>query len=296
MKFIRTFFFFIITSAALAQQSIPHTDIYLVPIQNEKGTITYGEGIKLNAPGYYSNQPLFSNNSKTLYFTCISDSFKADLFECDLKKFEMKPFLTTPKTAEYSLQYTPDVKSFSFVRVEEDNTTQTLYFYNPKTKETKALSNPGQQVGYYCWNNAQSLMLYLLKGENQFELIRYNLGNGDSKLIDQNPGRCVWRNAQDGNIYYVNKGNNYKLMQYNPANEMPGEYEKMPGKIEDFTISSKGDFLCGLDGKLMKLDVVNGEWNELADFSQKPYGKFYRLAISPDGQWLALVVYQNEKP
>jgi hypothetical protein len=284
------------TLSVAAQNTVPHTEIYLIPITNDKGNITFGEGIKVNAPGHYSNQPLFSNNAKKLYFSCISDSFKAEVYECDLKKFEVKPFIIAPQTAEYSLQYTPDLKSFSMVRVEADDKTQTLYTYNPKTKEFKAISPKDMQVGYYCWVNAQTVMLFLLKGENEFELIRYSLGNGESKSIDKQPGRSIWRNPQDGNIYYVRKGSDFTLMQYNPANELPGEFDKMPDGVEDFTITAKGDFLCGVQGKLMKLDVVNNEWKVWADFTGKPYEKFYRLALSPDGQWLALVVYTHEKP
>ncbi len=296
MKVFFTSIMFLVSTYFAIQAQVPKTDIYLIPVQNDEGVITYGEGFKLYTPGHYNNQPMFSANSKSLFFSCISDSFKAEIFECELKKFEVKPFINAPKTSEYSLQYTPDLKNFSFVRVEEDDKTQTLYQYNTKTKETKALSGKDMQVGYYCWNNLQSLMLFLLKGEKEFELIRYSLNGGDIKLIDNKPGRCVWRNPQDGNIYYVRKWDAYTLMQYNPANEQPGEFEKMPDGVEDFTISSKGDFLCGVNGKLMKLDVVNSEWKELADFSNKLYKNFYRLSVSPDGKWLALVVYQNEKP
>lgn len=296
MRLLFTALFVCIIHTSFAQSDIPQTEIYLVPITNEKGNISFGEGIKVNAPGHYSNQPLFSNNSKSLYFTCISDSFKAEIFECELKKFEVKPFIVAPQTSEYSLQYTPDLKSFSMVRVEADDKTQTLYSYNPKTKEFNALTGKDMQVGYYCWVNAQSLMLFLLKGEKDFELVRYPLNGGDAKLIDKLPGRCVWRNPQDGNIYYVRKSKNYVLMQYNPANELPGEFDKMPEGIEDFTITSKGDFLCSENGRLMKLDLVENEWKLWADFTGKPYEKFYRLSMSPDGQWLALVVYKNDKP
>ncbi|MFN5843753.1 MAG: hypothetical protein ACK45G_11015, partial [Bacteroidota bacterium] len=280
----------------LAQTTVPKTDIYLIPILNDKGVITYGDGFKLNTPGYYNNQPLFSTNSKSLYFSCISDSFKAEIFECELKKFEVTRFINAPGTAEYSLQYTPDLKNFSFVRVEGDDKTQTLYRYNPKSKESKALTAKDLQVGYYCWNNPQSLMLFLLRGEKEFELIRYPLDVGEIKIIDQKPGRCLWRNPQDGNIYYVRKNSAYTLMQYNPANELPGEFEKMPEGTEDFIITSSGDFMCGKEGKLLQLDITQGSWKEIADFSNKPYANFYRLAASPDGQWLALIVYQNEKP
>ena len=54
----------------------------------------------------------------------------------------------------------------------------------------------------------------------------------------------------------------------------------------------------GSKGKLYTYDTTHGskgKWNEVADFT-KTIGNFYRLAVSPFGDKVAIVSYIGAKP
>lgn len=68
-------------------------------------------------------------------------------------------------------------------------------------------------------------------------------------------------------------------------------------KCEDYCWTPDFTFLMGSNGKLFVCGLVTeGKWQQVADFSQKPYAEFYRLAVSRDGKWLAIVSYKGAKP
>ena len=69
----------------------------------------------------------------------------------------------------------------------------------------------------------------------------------------------------------------------------------MPEGTEDFTISGGKLFASDKD-KLVMWNTSQERWEEVADFGKTDVKKFYRLAFSPNGQWLAVVSYDGEKP
>ena len=136
-----------------------------------------------------------------------------------------------------------------------------------------------------------------LLGKKENTLVKYDLNTKVQKLIDSNPGRSILRHPLDGNIYYIRKNDKkYIMMQYNPANEQPAEFVEMFSKTEDFTITPSGKFLSIDNGIVYMYDDMSSEWKKLADFSNMPYKNCYRMAMSPDEKWLALVIFEGEKP
>jgi hypothetical protein len=279
-----------------AQDKLPKTRIYIVPVTEENNALTFGTPMLVPEGGTYNNQPFFTANGKTMYFTATSEGRKSDIYTLDVKKNEIKIWDSTAWTAEYSPMFTPDNKNLSFVRVERDDSTQHLYSRSLKGDDDVLLIKDDLRIGYYAWNSPTSLLLYVLKKPSD-ELLLYDLTKKSYKVIDTNPGRSIAKNSLDGNIYYVKKtlDKKFLLMQYNPANEQPSQFCEMKDDMQDFTIH-QGVIYASDKEMLTKWDASKEEWLDVHDFSNTEVKKFYRLAFSPDGKWLALVSYEGEKP
>ncbi len=74
-----------------------------------------------------------------------------------------------------------------------------------------------------------------------------------------------------------------------------GSICKLKKGVEDYVWTRDGKLLIGFEGKLLMYDKAKPEngWTELVDFS-KSVGKFYRIAISPQGNRLALVAVMDD--
>ena len=72
---------------------------------------------------------------------------------------------------------------------------------------------------------------------------------------------------------------------------------EMPAGVEDYAWAPDGKIYLGNKGKLFYYDLKTetGTWTEVADFS-KTIGSFYRMAISPKGDKIAVVSYKGERP
>lgn len=278
------------------EDKLPKTRIYVVPVTETDKLLTFGVPMAVPEAGTYNNQPHFTANGKTMYFAAASDDRKSEIYTLDVKKNEITAYDTTAWTAEYSPMLTPDAKSLSFVRVERDDTTQHLYSRPLRGAKDELLIKDNLTIGYYCWNTPTSVFLNVLKKPAD-ELLLYDLTKKSYKVIDTNPGRAMVKNTLDGNLYYVKKTltGKHLLMQYNPSNEQPTHFTDMPDGVEDFVIH-QGVIYAPDKDKLMRWDTNIEQWLVAFDFGTTEVKKFYRLAFSPDGKWLAVVSYDGEKP
>src|SRR6476659_4671772 len=102
-------------AAPLAAQAPPGTDIYLVRLAERQGKLV-AEEVKnvTNRPGY-DNQPHFSPDGKTLFFTSVRDG-QSDIYRIDLASGAVTPFTNTPES-EYSATVMPGGKEIAVIRV-----------------------------------------------------------------------------------------------------------------------------------------------------------------------------------
>lgn len=281
-----------------AQDKLPRTRIYVVPLTEDSKTnqITFGTPVAVPEAGTYNNQPHFTANGKTMFFSSTSENRKADIYTLDVKKNEIKVWDSSNATAEYSPTLTPDGKSLSFVRVEKDDSTQHLYQRALRGATDELLIKDDLRIGYFAWMSPTSLALYALKKPAD-ELLLYDLAKKTYKVLDTDIGRALVKNPLDGNLYYIKKTQDKKfhLMQYNPANEQPAQFCVMPDDAQDFVIH-QGVIYASDKEKLVRWDTGSETWTEVYDFGKTDVKKFYRFAFSPDGDWLAVVSYEGEKP
>src|SRR5688500_10357338 len=104
-------------------QAAPEPDIFLVSLSRTGGKLAVTGARNLtNRPGY-DNQPNWSRDGRTLFFTSVREGEQADIYRIDPsgKADAVRVTLTSPES-EYSATPMPGEDAISVIRVEKDST------------------------------------------------------------------------------------------------------------------------------------------------------------------------------
>jgi Tol biopolymer transport system component len=285
----------LLLSVSSAFSQAPATDIFVFDIALINGRVNFQRPLRITDRAGYDNQPGFLPDSKSLLFSSDrGDSSQTDIYQYDLVKRECRPLTQTPES-EYSPRVIPGKHRFSVVRVEADGETQRIWQFPFKTtpvRQPKVLMPEVDQVGYYAWADASSLVVFRLPEPFRLELRRLLDGELQS-TIARRVGRSLQVVPDEYALTYVDKSRSDQWM-IKKLGLITGKttemVETLPGE-EDFCWSPEGYMLMGSGGKLyMFMPELDEEWRFVGDLG---VGDFYRMAVSPDGSRLAVVVYRE---
>jgi hypothetical protein len=275
----------------------PKTAIYLLQVSKTSTGYTFSHATLITPDSCYNNQPFFSPNNLLLYYVSNKKDSQTNVYNYQINNQVSNKIFRRQGLKEYSPQLMPDGKHISVVQVQRDDSTQYLVSF-PFLKDTQKIIFPGvNPVGYYSWVNDSLAALFLLG--KTFTLQLANLHTMRMHSIASNIGRCIQKVPSLPAVSYVDESdsNHFYIKYYNIiTNKRIMVAECLKGS-EDYCWTKQGDLLMGQDGKLFMFDPAKDiTWRQIADFSGEPYGKFYRLTMSSDGSYLALVTYEGKKP
>lgn len=274
----------------------------------------FGEPMNITHREGYDNQPFFMPDGKTILYVSVREDKQADIYKYNIKRCKSKRLTKTPED-EYSPTLMPDKKHFSVVRVEKDS-TQRLWKFDLKGRHPELILPNIKGVGYHAWRSDSEVVLFMLG--DTFRLDMVNIRTGEVTHIDKQVGRCVQVAYMNWAIFYVSKKDSVwylmertRLFSDNPKVK-PQRLAPLPKGIEDFAVDDEYNFYVGCSGELFYYgrEKINNDsipnkcpdvekipsWQVLHDFNGTPVAKFYRLLFSLNMQYLALVVYDGEKP
>src|SRR5437870_10330194 len=116
----------VVASMRLCVQAPPGTDIYVASLTRAAGGLEVGEPLNVTARPGYDNQPAFSPDGKTLYYTSYRGG-QSDIFRYELGSRTTAQVTATPES-EYSPTVMSDGKHLSVIRVERDSTQRLWAF------------------------------------------------------------------------------------------------------------------------------------------------------------------------
>ncbi|WNJ16824.1 hypothetical protein [Pontibacter sp. G13] len=239
----------------------------------------------------YDNQPSFTPNGKALLFSSIREGEQADAYRYNLKNGKLTNLTQTPTTSEFSPTVMPDGKHISVVMVEEDS-SQRLWQFGIKGGNGKRLTPGIDQIGYHAWLDVNQLTFFILPGP--FTLQLGDLSNQSTRVLDTGIGRSIHIEPLSGHISYVLKTSDtqWEIYTIDPkSGEKHLIVETLEGQ-EDYVWAPDGSLLMGKDTELFQFRPgVDVNWRKVGDLN---VGRFYRLAVSPKGDKLAVVVYRND--
>lgn len=270
----------------------PGTDIYLYDISLINGRVNYYNPIRITDREGYDNQPAFTVDGKSLLFSSDRDGEdQMDIYQYHITKDKMVRLTQTPES-EYSPQPIPGKRYFSVVQVEADGETQRIWRFPFRKGGRADLVLPGvKTVGYYAWIDRGTLATFLLP--EPFALQTYYIDGREGRLIQREVGRSIHMIPNEYALTYVDKEDTsaWKIQKLGlTTGETTTLVTCLKGE-EDFCWSSEGYMLMGSAGRLyMCIPGKDKEWRFVGELG---IGDFYRMAISPDGHKLAVVVYRK---
>lgn len=284
---------FLISTGLQAQ--LPDTDIFLVNYRQDGERFSFGQPVNITHRKGYDNQPAFIPGGAGLLYVSIPDSGSSDV-RSHMNSGKDEAYTNTPES-EYSPSYTPDARFISVVRVDLDS-GQRLYRLPLALKDSSIpRPEPGtDSIGYYCWINDSLLAMFILGKSNTLQLL--DLHTRSRTLIASDIGRCMRMSPLSQEMYFVVKGNDlqWKIFSLEVKTLQTRELFPTLPESEDFAVLPDGSLIMGSKGKLFRRKPAAGsEWSVIADFSES-IGDFYRLAVDPKGNRLALVGFTGERP
>jgi dipeptidyl aminopeptidase/acylaminoacyl peptidase len=276
-----------LSATTAPQQQPPPTEVYLMSMQPGAGV---GWINISNNPGY-DNQPSFLPDSSAVLFSSNRDGKQTDIYRYDIDAKKLTQ-LTKTTEAEYSPLVTPDNKTFSVIRVEADGAQRLWRFEMDGTNPRLVLENI-KPVGYHAWIDATHLALFVLGTPATLQIADTTTGNAE--VVDQGIGRSILIHPKTGNVTYMTTGATRMLKEWNPKTKRAAPTSTPLENSQDAAWTPDGTLLMA-SGTSVLTPRLGLEWKPLVDLSsdgsnpQKPAIKsITRLAVSPNGRWLAFV-------
>lgn len=279
----------IMAMAFAANVNAQATDVWLARIEHGVPV----NPVKINPETGYNNQPHFSADGSTIYYTRELGN-GADA-QTDIAAFEVATSTTTMLThtseSEYSPTPVPAANALSVIQVEPDQ-KQRLWAINLPDGEMHVLFPDVEPVGYHVWINDREAAMFILG--DSFTLQTASLDKEGSRLVADNIGRSLHKHPVSNEVLFVDKNfEPWQVAAFNPeAKTLTSLISLYPGN-EDFTVDADGNFWTGNGSKLYKHAFGGRRWELVADLKIFGITQISRLAIHLESGQIALV---NEPP
>jgi len=282
--------------AADAQQAPPDTEIFLAPLKTVNGAVELGAPVNItNSPGY-DNQPSFTPDGRNLLFTSIRTGTQTDIYKYDIAAKRVTQVTSTPES-EYSPTPAPG-GGISVIRVELDGqNTQRLWQFSVDGRDPKVLLENVKPVGYHAWADDHTLALFVLGQPATLQLA--DTRTGTARTIATDIGRSIQRIPGSGavsDISFVQRereGDLTRLIirRLSPASgDVTTITPAVTGSREaDTAWTPDGTLLMAKDATLYGWSRGQSGWKQIASLERLSLSGVTRLAVSPAGDFLALV-------
>jgi len=260
------------------------TDIWLLDMDSNNGVFSFKNPINITNKEGYDNQPTFSPDSKYILYSAIHGDTQADIYKYDIAS-KTTSQLTFSVESEFSPTFMPDAKRISSVLIEKDS-VQRLWSFSLEGKDPQIIMANVDSVGYHCWINKDSLVLFILT--KPFSLEAVNIKKQVPKIIATNIGRAIQK--REKHILFTQEIDSVKWIC---SVDHKGNISKIINCFkgsEDITLLNNGTLIMANGSKLFKFDESKDkEWIEVGDLSSTGITKITRIAISPDQKRIAVV-------
>lgn len=292
----------IVTSCA-SIPPLPSTAIVLADFDATRGVISAVTDITPHAG--YNNQPAFSADGRTVYY--VDDVEGAtDIVRYDRTTGARTRMTQTPE-AEFSPTPMPDGRSLSAVRVGKPRSSgntytesQQLWRYDSTGRAIAPIIGM-RRIGYHCWTGDGMVAVFVVGDEEQGQphtLRVVDLASRQSVTVASYIGRTL-RMSPQNRLTYVDKSDSsqWVLMTVAPGEERGTSVLPMPRGSEDFVWLADGRVLMSSADGLLIAQQQGTAWTYTPVSGVLPLrGRIGRIAMSPDGRTLALVVTREPLP
>lgn len=291
--------------AAAGQQATPApapaTDIYLVQLTAGLSSMKTAKPVPISVAPGYDNQPMFSADGRRLLFATNRDGKQIDIYQYD-RDANRASQLTDTAENENSPTYLPDGVGdrggFSVVRTEPDR-TQRLWRFDALGRNPHVVLTEVKPVGYHAWIDAQHVILFVLGQPATLQIA--DIRTGRAEVAAANIGRSLHRipGTLSGSFVQREASGEFWVKRIDLTSK------KIDPLVKAVDGSADRDMAWMPDGRTILMSAgpkifattagTSGAaaWTDVFDASAHNLGAVSRLAVSPQGDAVAIVVAER---
>jgi hypothetical protein len=287
----------LIASAAGAQSASPraeqgpaNTDIYLARLSHRGDSLVVSPPQNVTRRPGYDNQPSFLTDASGFLYTAVGADGQAEVWRYDIRT-RRHTQITNTRESEYSPTIMPGGTRFSVVRVERDS-TQRLWSFTLDGKDPQPVLRTLKPVGYHAWLDAMRIAIYVLGSPSTLHVIRRD-GSGD-EVRARDIGRALQRIPGQQWYSFTQRDSTKALwivaQPFDGGDASP--LVRTPADNEYYVWAPDGTLLSASGGWVVRWNGVSGEgseWIPIVSLESARVKNVSRLAVSPNGRWLAFV-------
>ena len=273
----------------------PSTDIYLVPLSAGLASMKNAKPSPVSTAPGYDNQPMFSPDGSRILFAANHDGKQTDIYAFDRASRRVSQLTRTPEN-ENSPTFLPAgigaAGGFSVVQ-SEMNRTQRLWRFEAKGGNPQLILTDIKPVGYHAWVDADRLALFVLGQPNSLQLASVNSGKGE--VVANGIGRSLHRIPGTRLVSFVHREPSGEFW----VKQIDIDSKKIDALTKVVDGNNERDMTWTADGKTILMSGgtkvyswTRGAtgWTEVFDAAPHALGAVSRLAVSPKGDAIAIVV------
>jgi Tol biopolymer transport system component len=277
------------------QAPIPGTDIYLLSLRGGLAALKTAKPQPISTAPGYDNQPNFSADGTRVLFAANRDRRQTDVYVFNRESGRVAQLTKTAEN-ENSPTFLPagaDVDgAFSVVQTEPDR-TQRLWKFTPAGTTPQLVLKDIKPVGYHAWIDATHLVLFVLGQPATLQIA--DVKTGKSEVAAEAIGRSLHRIPGTRLASFVHRETNEEWW----VKQIDIDSRKIDPLIKAVEGSSDRDMAWMPDGKTILMSAGTkvfswtrgaAAWAEVLDTVTLNLGPVTRLAVSPKGDALAIVV------
>lgn len=179
------------------------------------------------------------------------------------------------------------------IRVERDG-TQRLWRFTLEGRSPSLILPGLQPVGYHAWLGPDTLALFVLGTPNTLQLA--DVRTGRSEVVAERIGRSLHRipGQEAFSFLHITEEGRW-IKRLDPRAREATSLVRAPDTGDgDYAWTPDGVLLMAQGDRLMRWRPGDTEWTEAANLAAYGLRSVTRLAVSPNGRWIALVTADAE--
>lgn len=262
-------------------------DIWVAELESDGTTVTVGAASAAIHRQGYDNQPFFTPDGSAFWFTALDEhSGQTDIFRWSFDgAFEQ--ITNSAPESEYSATPIPDGSGLSVIRVEADS-TQRLWKIPFDGSEPSVILPGVAPVGYHAWAGPNTVVLFVLGDPPTLRVA--DVRSGSATIVAEGIGRSIRTIPGEDAVTFVRTPADGPavLTRWDADGTLTPLVETVGGG-DYHAWTPDGTVLMARGAELHAWRPGDAGWTLVADLSEHNV-RVTRLAVSPDGRHIAMVV------